>query len=1046
MKHNKLKMLFSLLLLCALLIGNSSSVFAAGVTARPSSAGKLHLAGTSLAGENGEPVQLRGVSTHGLTYYPEYVNDALFAQLSSEWNCDLVRLAMYVSEYNESAAKKRQSLEVLEKGIEYCIQNDMYVLVDWHLMEASDPSVNLPEALDFFAYISEKYADCPNVLYEICNEPDWNASWETVKSYAEQVIPVIKANNPDAVISVGTPRYDTDLRSPAANPITGYSNILYTFHFYANSHFEQMQELLENAINAGLPVFVTECGIVDLDGNGKTNYENAEVWFSLLDRCNISYTVWNLSNKSEASAMFKNTVRSVSRITDRDLTPCGQYVKALLQGEDLHSIPSGINETVSFRELWLGDRFFAYGILAGGTVLLLALLCLWDVLSRNKGNRSYDSLLKKTGDTPKTINKKGRQLRLGKLALLLSVFTTVIYLTWRIFFSLPKVYGNLPSLFSVLLLLIEIVGFAESCIHYNGMIRLRDYPLPEIAPEEYPDVDIFVATYNESAELLRKTLIGCRSMRYPDKSKVHIYLCDDNRRTQMQELAEELGVHYFKRADNEGAKAGNLNAAMARTSSPYVVTFDADMIPQEDFLLKTIPYFVDAEKRNEALPESEKMPLGLLQTPQSFYNPDVFQHNLYAEKRIPNEQDFFYRTIEVSKTSTNSVIYGGSNTVLSRKAIEAIGGFYTGSITEDFATGLLIESNGFISLALPEPLASGLSPASFTEHIQQRTRWGRGVILTAKKIRFLKNRNLSAAQKLSYLSSVIYWYSSVKNWFYVLAPLVFAVLGLPVLICELPDILLFWLPMFVFQSLTLRLISGGSLSVRRSGIQETCMMPFLFFPVLKESFGISLSTFKVTDKKASAGKSRKSWRLVLPFLLLVFLSAVGIVRMIVLLCMTKNFSLLSVLYWLFRNLYFLLMCLFLVDGRDGNGENVIVTDAEPVEVIWQGQEYPGITTTLTEHSVAVFADDMTHVRLGQSIAVSLNGLSLSGTVVAVRERQNKNIPPVLTMEILDFGGQEDEYIHLLYNRVPTLPQNLNKDIGLLRDFWLTLVHHLAEQV
>ena len=139
----------------------------------------------------------------------------------------------------------------------------------------------------------------------------------------------------------------------------------------------------------------------------------------------------------------------------------------------------------------------------------------------------------------------------------------------------------------------------------------------------------------------------------------------------MRALAKRMGVGYFDRPNNEGAKAGNLNHALSLTSAPYIVTLDADMIVKSDFLLKTIPYFVDVEKRNSELPEDQQVHLGLLQTPQAFYDPDVFQHALYSETRTTNEQDYFYRTIEVARTGSNSVIYGGSNTIISREALEA---------------------------------------------------------------------------------------------------------------------------------------------------------------------------------------------------------------------------------------------------------------------------------------------------------------------------------------------------------------------------------------
>ena len=180
----------------------------------------------------------------------------------------------------------------------------------------------------------------------------------------------------------------------------------------------------------------------------------------------------------------------------------------------------------------------------------------------------------------------------------------------------------------------------------------------------------------------------------------------------MKKFAASFGprIHYLDRDTHEGKKAGNLNAAVARTSSPYIVTLDADMIVQSKFLMEIAPYLVDAELKNRKLPEGEKIPLGFVQTPQSFYDLDLFQFNLFSESSIPNEQDYFYRSIQVAKTKSNSVIYGGSNTFLSRNAINDIGGFYTESITEDFATGCNIQKKGYVSLGTGKPLASGLSP------------------------------------------------------------------------------------------------------------------------------------------------------------------------------------------------------------------------------------------------------------------------------------------------------------------------------------------------
>ena len=513
----------------------------------------------------------------------------------------------------------------------------------------------------------------------------------------------------------------------------------------------------------------------------------------------------------------------------------------------------------------------------------------------------------------------------------------------------------------------------------------------------------------------------------------------------MRALAEEMGVGYFDRPDNKGAKAGNLNHALALTSAPYIVTLDADMVVKSDFLLKTIPYFVDVELREQKRPEEERLHLGLLQTPQCFYDPDVFQHALYSERRAPNEQDFFYRTIEPAKTTTNSVIYGGSNTILARRALEDIGGFFTESITEDFATGLLIESAGYVSLALPEPMASGQTPHTFREHIQQRTRWGRGVIVTAKKLKIWR-RKLTLAQKVSYWSSVIYWYSPIKNFIYVLSPLLFATFAIPVFKCNWLELLAFWLPMFVLQDLSLRVNSKNAISTKWSGIYETSVMPHLFIPILKESVGISLSKFKVTDKSKRSGKRKRDVRSMVPFLILLALSVAGIIRMIIIFEAMQAVSYLILLFWLIRNSYFLIMALFLIDGRDSDGEVVRVLDAEMVSLKAREKHYEGVTTQMTEHNLTVFLDDSENVSLGESVECTVGSgevqVQVSGVVTGISESKSGNTR-THTIEILDFMGQEMEWLQLLYDRIPTLPQSLRKDFGVIAHLWQNVAHRVA---
>ena len=1016
--------------------------------ARPSINGKLHVEGTVLRDANGNLAVLKGASTHGLTWFPQFVNQGLFKQLSEEWNTNLIRLAMYSHDYVNGNREK--NLKILHEGIKYAIANDMYVIVDWHILKDNNPNQNLAQAIEFFNQIAKEYANVPNIIFEISNEPNGDCTWEGIKEYATIIIPVIRRHSPDAIIVVGTPNFDREIQFPAQDPLE-FDNVMYVLHFYATSHKDEYRAKLREVVGSGTPIFISESGICEATGDGKIDIESVRLWYSLLDSLHLSYTIWSLSNKEEESAIIKADSRAVTYLTESDLSPSGKFVRAIFRGEKIDDIPLVYDASSKFKLMARNEPYLVWVLFA--IPVLILLLVTWAIikirkhLKRNKPH-TYDDLLKYS-DAPHLKEKsRTKKFVLAEIFMMASTFCTLIYLCWRISCSIPFAYGHIAVIGSIVLLVVEIFGFVETQIHNSNMLGFRNHPLPQIDDKDFPDVDIFISTYNEPPELLRKTIVGCKHMEYPDKKKVHIYLCDDHRRSEMRELAEELGINYFDRPDNKGAKAGNLNEALKRTSSPYIVTFDADMIPRRKFLLKTIPYFVDAEKINQKLPEEKRLPLGLIQTPQSFYTPDVFQHNLYAETRIPNEQDYFYQVIEAAKTSSNSVIYGGSNTIISRKALEKIGGFYTESITEDFATGMLIESAGFASLGLSEPLASGIAPFAFQEHIQQRTRWGRGVIATAKQLKIIRRRNLNLAQKMSYLSSVLYWFSPIKNLIYLLSPLLFAVFCIPIFKCTLIDLILFWLPMHILQIVSLRFVSQNKISSRLSGIYETSVMPFLLIPIVKEFFGITLSTFKVTDKKAKQQKNTVDKKFLLPFGILLLLTIIGIVQMTYLMFTLEAIGILAVLFWLIRNSYYLVMCIFLGFGRDADGENVRVRAAEPVTVTKSnGDRIDGITTKLLEHGVDIFTDEINALSLGEPIDIKFNykgpAINVKGTVVSLRRSSNPKVPCVYTVEILDFVGNKDEYIQMLYDRITTLPQRIKLGEGHIDNLWNNVAHRIV---
>ncbi|MDE6700153.1 MAG: glycoside hydrolase family 5 protein [Acetatifactor sp.] len=290
--------------------------------------GALKVDGVNLVDQNGDPIQLYGMSTHGIAWFPQFVSRDSFQTLRDDWNTNCVRLAMYTHEYNGYCSGGDQDYlkSLVRTGVDAATELGMYVIIDWHILQEQDPNVYKQQSLDFFKEMSETYADHTNVLYEICNEPNGYASWDSVKSYAEEVIPVIRANDPDAVIIVGTPTWSQDIDKAQANPLDE-ENILYALHFYAGTHKDVLWNRLDSCVQNGLPVFVSEFGMCDASGNGANDFNSTKSWFDVIEKYNISFCCWNLANKDESSSVFKPSCTKVSDWTEEDLSESGKWIR-----------------------------------------------------------------------------------------------------------------------------------------------------------------------------------------------------------------------------------------------------------------------------------------------------------------------------------------------------------------------------------------------------------------------------------------------------------------------------------------------------------------------------------------------------------------------------------------------------------------------------------------------------------------------------------------------------------------------------------------------
>jgi endoglucanase len=265
------------------------------------------------------------------------MNEKAFRTMRDKWGVQVVRLAMYTAEYNGyctgDAANAKQLRKQVYSAVNAAEKLGMYVIIDWHILSDSNPQTYQSQAKSFFKIMSKRYADSPNVIYEICNEPNGATSWSQIKSYAKAVLKVIRTYDKDGIVIVGTPNWSQYVDQAAQSPITGYKNVMYAFHFYADTHRDDMRAKVQEAAKAGLPIFVTEYGICDASGSGSINKAQAKKWMKLLDEYKISSCMWNLSNKDETSAMIKSSCTKTSGWKTSDLSAAGKWFVNMMKGK-----------------------------------------------------------------------------------------------------------------------------------------------------------------------------------------------------------------------------------------------------------------------------------------------------------------------------------------------------------------------------------------------------------------------------------------------------------------------------------------------------------------------------------------------------------------------------------------------------------------------------------------------------------------------------------------------------------------------------------------
>ena len=292
--------------------------------------GQLKVSGTKLVNKNGYPVQLRGMSTHGLQWYANCINDASLDVLANEWGADIMRVSMYIQE-DGYETNPTYFTNLVKTIVNKLTARGMYALIDFHQLEPSDPNYNLSRAITFFTEIANTFKNNNNVIYEICNEPS-EVSWNTIKNYANQVIPVIRAIDADAPIIVGTRAWsslgmsDGSTAQEIINSPVNFPNILYTFHFYAKDHRDSYLNQLSWAADR-LPIFVSEFGSQEASGDGPNDFTMAQKYIDLMRTKKISWCNWNYSDDFRSGAVWKTGTCGGTNWTTSRLKEAGTWVR-----------------------------------------------------------------------------------------------------------------------------------------------------------------------------------------------------------------------------------------------------------------------------------------------------------------------------------------------------------------------------------------------------------------------------------------------------------------------------------------------------------------------------------------------------------------------------------------------------------------------------------------------------------------------------------------------------------------------------------------------
>lgn len=593
-----------------------------------------------------------------------------------------------------------------------------------------------------------------------------------------------------------------------------------------------------------------------------------------------------------------------------------------------------------------------------------------------------------------------------------SMFTTTRYLWWRFaetysymrYNASEESWGDLLFVFA--LLGAETYAFAILALGYLQSIMpldRRPEPLPE-AVEEWPTVDVFIPTYNEPLAVLKPTVLAALNMDWPHE-KMRVWVLDDGCREEIREFAARCGADYIERLDSRHAKAGNLNHALERSNGELVAIFDCDHAPTRSFLQLTVGSFLKDPR------------LSMLQTPHHFYTPDPLERNLRVFRQIPNEGALFYGVVQKGNDFWNAASFAGSCAVLRRSALEEIGGIAVETVTEDAHTSLRLQKRGWNTAYLDIPQAAGLAAFSLRDHVNQRTRWARGLAQILRIEKPLWSPELRWTQRLCYFNSSIHFLYGLPRLVFLTAPLGFLLFERSNFYGYVLAILAYALPHLFLATMTNSRLQGRFRNPFWNEIFETLLAPFILIPTTLALISPLKGVFNVTPKSMKKDVKRYDWAMAAPFLVIATLNLLGIAMGVhKLLSGTAEFGTLAInIAWACYSTMILGVTLAVAEeSGESRSDTRVPVHAPTFATLPDGQRISGVTHDLSYVGARIESPDAAKFSRGDQTTIGFDVFGEEARITCRVVRVDKWIAQLRFANLT--LAQEEALTRLIFSR------------------------------